>query len=68
MNPKMTFESDVNTPIHGESTNESLRILGYTSEQSGMHRKRIFRDGKEVAEGTAHDISLWLEKMHPDYF
>lgn len=64
----LTFESDVNTPIHGESTNESLRILGYTSEPSAMYRKRIFREGNEVAEGTAHDISRWLKATHPDYF
>ena len=65
---QMNFASDVNTFIHGESINESLRILGYTSEPSGMYRKRIFRDEKEVAEGTAHDISRWIKVTHPDYF
>jgi hypothetical protein len=65
---ELKFESPVNTPIHGESTNESLRLLGYTSEPSGMYRKRIFLNGKEVAEGTAHDISRWLKATHPDYF
>ena len=66
--PLLKFETDVGTPIHGESVNASLTALGYTTENAGQYRKRILLDGREVTSGTAHEVSAWLQASHQDYF
>ena len=45
-----------------ETLNQKLAKLGYATEPSGFYRKRIMRDGHEVFEGTAHEVSEWLAR------
>lgn len=46
--------------------NERLEAAGLTTEPAGNYRKRVLRDGVCVFEGTAHDVTAWLDKGGAD--